>query len=243
MIDLTGKRFGMLLAVAPHDKDKFGRWRWFVVCDCGGTSICQSGNLTQGTSKSCGCKKRMTGTYVKDLVGKKFNKLTALRRDASRMANGKVYWECLCDCGEVISVFTGHLQNGHTKSCGCIQSPKSNSAKIARWRAAVLVSYGFKCLKCGSADLQLEAHHIRSFTKYPELRYELDNGACLCRTCHRGFHDKYGSLSPMERELEEWIGDMWERTDNDFVREEVSRLLDFSRPYSARNTYRKKEAN
>lgn len=31
--------------------------------------------------------------------------------------------------------------------------------------------------------------------------------------------------------------------DNDFVREEVSRLLDFSRPYSARNTYRKKEAN
>ena len=57
------------------------------------------------------------GRHVKNLSGLKFNKLTVLieiKRERNR-----VYWECLCDCGNVKFIDSGSLQNGHTKSCGC----------------------------------------------------------------------------------------------------------------------------
>lgn len=55
--ELTGKRFGKLVVI---EKTKFkGRTSayWFCKCDCGGTHIASGGNLTNGSTKSCGCLK------------------------------------------------------------------------------------------------------------------------------------------------------------------------------------------
>lgn len=37
---------------------------------------------------------------------------------------------------------------------------------------------------CGSWDHK-QAHHIRKWEDYPELRYEVSNGITLCRKCHK----------------------------------------------------------
>lgn len=47
----------------------------------------------------------------------------------------------------------------------------------------------YKCDRCGkhiSEDVpQLNAHHIKSFKEYPELRLDINNGITLCIACQR----------------------------------------------------------
>lgn len=53
--DITGKRFGRLVAVAPVSQSKNGVWKWLCKCDCGNEKIVSIGNLTSGSTRSCGC--------------------------------------------------------------------------------------------------------------------------------------------------------------------------------------------
>jgi hypothetical protein len=57
---------------------------------------------------------------IKDLVGRRFGRLTVLE-DTGRRKNHKVLWECLCDCGKTVSVKSDQLTSGKTKSCGCLR--------------------------------------------------------------------------------------------------------------------------
>ena len=55
--DLTGKRFGRLTVIS------FGGYakkltKWKCRCDCGTETVVQSGNLSSGTTTSCGCYRR-----------------------------------------------------------------------------------------------------------------------------------------------------------------------------------------
>ena len=57
-----------------------------------------------------------------DLTGQKFGKLTALRR-VENGKDGKVKWECVCECGNHKIISSGDLKSGCVKSCGCLLSP------------------------------------------------------------------------------------------------------------------------
>ena len=51
------------------------------------------------------------------------------------------------------------------------------------------------CKECGKTKEKIgveniNAHHIKDFMKYPELRYEIANGKTLCNSCHKKEHDK-----------------------------------------------------
>ena len=60
-----------------------------------------------------------------DLTGKKFGKLTALRRLPNQ--GRRTIWECECECGNIVPVRTENLRSGHTTSCGCkVREPSKN---------------------------------------------------------------------------------------------------------------------
>lgn len=42
----------------------------------------------------------------------------------------------------------------------------------------------FTCKECGKIGGRLEAHHIKPFAYFPELRFALDNLITLCKDCH-----------------------------------------------------------
>lgn len=64
------------------------------------------------------------GIAAKDLTGKRFERLVAIKRINDGKKN--IRWLCKCDCGnETISV-SGSLINGTHKSCGCYKSGPTN---------------------------------------------------------------------------------------------------------------------
>ena len=52
------------------------------------------------------------------------------------------------------------------------------------WRKAVFGRDNFTCQCCGAKGVYIEAHHIKSFTYFPELRHDVDNGITYCLQCH-----------------------------------------------------------
>ena len=72
-----------------------------------------------------------------------------------------------------------------------------NSLEMTFWRREVFERDNFTCQLCKKRDgSRLEAHHIKTFAKFPELRFIVDNGVTLCWSCHQETKHK-----------EEW----WER--------------------------------
>jgi len=52
------------------------------------------------------------------------------------------------------------------------------------WRMAVFSRDDYTCQYCFGRGGKLDAHHVNSFRKYPELRIEINNGLTLCHACH-----------------------------------------------------------
>jgi hypothetical protein len=54
----------------------------------------------------------------RDLSGSKFGRLTAVDRYSK---NGRLFWRCICDCGNEAHVRADALYGEKTKSCGCFK--------------------------------------------------------------------------------------------------------------------------
>ena len=123
--DLTGKKFGRLTVLGRADPPtRNGQKMWHCVCDCGGTKDAYGHNLVYGQTRSCGClMEESKHQLTEDLTGKKFNRLTVLFRDETATTKA-IKWICQCDCGNTCSVAGSNLKNGHSKSCGCLNSEK-----------------------------------------------------------------------------------------------------------------------
>ncbi|MEI6296219.1 MAG: hypothetical protein WCO84_01055 [bacterium] len=59
------------------------------------------------------------GAFI-DLTGKKFERLTVIRRVENK--NNKIMWLCNCVCGKTKIINSHDLRSEHTRSCGCIHS-------------------------------------------------------------------------------------------------------------------------
>jgi hypothetical protein len=62
------------------------------------------------------CKKKEPRRYPEDIVGFRFGKLIALKEVIHPNLNYKFY-ECVCDCGQLILVNRDRLTNGSVTIC------------------------------------------------------------------------------------------------------------------------------
>ena len=57
-----------------------------------------------------------------DLTGQVFGKLTVLKEGERK--NGKLYWTCQCECGNIKDIYGYSLRKGDTISCGQCKKEK-----------------------------------------------------------------------------------------------------------------------
>jgi len=118
-IDLTGQRFGRLVALEFSHANKRRRTYWKCLCDCGGLKVIRSDCLLSGNNKSCGCL-HGGGREVINLKGQIFGRLEVIKSD-HKDKRGKIIWKCKCICGNTSLVTTQMLRRKQTVSCGCYQ--------------------------------------------------------------------------------------------------------------------------
>lgn len=61
----------------------------------------------------------------KDITGNRYGRLVVVRK-VGKNDRQQTLWECKCDCGNTKVVITASLNNGSTRSCGCLQREKAS---------------------------------------------------------------------------------------------------------------------
>lgn len=208
--DLIGQTFGHLKVLSKAENLGV-KTAWNCLClHCNEKCVVRTGALVNKTQDGCSCQIN----YNKiDYSGQVFGRLKVVSKFEKGM--GRWYYLCVCSCSKECVVAGGELRRGTTKSCGCLKyemlvargrtlggdknpnwkgggcEDERTRIDYKNWRLSVLSRDGNICQICGD-DQELEAHHLKSFADNSGHRLDLDNGVCLCHTCHIVFHLDYG---------------------------------------------------
>ncbi len=68
--DMSGMRFGRLVAIRRVASDKRGNARWLCICDCDGTVETLAYDLKRGGTRSCGCFQLETIAAIGRITGR-----------------------------------------------------------------------------------------------------------------------------------------------------------------------------
>lgn len=150
---------------------------------------------------------------IKDISGKKFGRLLAIKPVFYQDIHGGAAWEFLCDCGNYHIADSYTVSSGRTSSCGCAfdfieysrgrtgeknpaynplltdEDRKSRRVKVGykSWRRSVYQRDEYKCRKCSRGG-SIVAHHLFPYSTHKEFRLLTENGVTLCKSCHYNFH-------------------------------------------------------
>jgi hypothetical protein len=59
------------------------------------------------------------------------------------------------------------------------------SVRYIKWRKKIFERDNYTCKKCGKKGGKLHPHHIKSWSRYPKLRFVVGNGITFCIDCHK----------------------------------------------------------
>lgn len=125
--------------------------------------------------------------YFKDLAGQRFGLLTASHRVGFK-------WVCQCDCGKETTVLVGDLNRGSARSCGCLKSPRTETAGYYAVHDRVYREKGkardHQCCACGETAKQWAYDHAdpdERASKNGPFSLHPSHYQPMCISCHKIF--------------------------------------------------------
>ena len=143
-------------------------------------------------------KNKMRQNNAKFWLGKKLSEET--KRKISEGNKGKKHSDTTRK--KISGIKHWNWQGGITSRNSQIR----NSLEYKLWQDGVSSKDRYYCQKCGENKVyKLVAHHILNFSKYPELRFAIDNGIIFCRDCHKEFHKLYGRKNNTKEQIGKFL--------------------------------------
>ncbi len=157
-------------------------------------------------------------TIIRNLVGQKFGRLLVVKQSHNRVTSGgrqRVFWSCLCDCGNSWDAPSESLIKGHVKSCGCFRKDfrrnpdapltilmgRYKGAARARHRKFTITKEEFRkitssdCFYCGSKPTNVITSWLGILYFWNGLDrvdnnigYEISNVIPCCSFCNQAKH-------------------------------------------------------
>jgi hypothetical protein len=207
--DVTGQRFGHLVAVKPVGKAKSGNTIWQFQCDCGKLHEAVGYAVFRGDVVSCGhvMKESLAKRAFKaeDITGKRFGRLVAVE-PTTQTKNGTYKWLCQCDCGNTTEAAVSQLKNGNISSCGCFRNEQASKRMVGinnpSWKGGISFgpycpkfnealkeevreAFNHTCVICGAVetDKKHAVHHV-DYNKVQGCKGMRWSLVPLCGSCH-----------------------------------------------------------
>lgn len=183
--DLTGQRFGRLVAIKPRYDLDYKRKQgngimWECQCDCGNIHTVPIQQLTSGQTRSCGC----LGYENMLEQGKKLGKWSSEHK------------------GELSATWKPNLTDEQRKE-------NESRMKDKEWVACAKRTKkrdNYTCQCCGGKSHgNIISHHKNGWDNFKEQRYDDNNVITLCEDCHKEFHHIYGYGNNTEEQYNEFI--------------------------------------
>lgn len=204
--DMTGKKFGKLLVI--NKVIKHNRSYWTCQCECGNIKNIRADQILH--KKDCGCVPKKSHSASIYEIGNRYGKLVVIRQAKKIYGSGN-FWECQCDCGNIVIVSGGNLRFGKHKSCSCgYKLPKGEAAfnrtyrnmmigaikrkhvwEITKEQAKQLMSQ--PCFYCGKYPFQISNQRqgngnfiYNGFDRVDNAQgYVISNLVACCGKCNR----------------------------------------------------------
>ena len=133
------------------------------------------------------------------LVGRKHTDETKLKMREARLKNNPMHKPDVVAKRSATLIANGTFAKENNNKWKGGKTPEHlllrNSPEMAEWKTAVFVRDEYACRHCGGkcgngVDVYLHAHHIKRFSEFPELMFDVENGLTLCKCCHYKEHTK-----------------------------------------------------
>ena len=99
-----------------------------------------------------------------------------------------------CPCGSIIQKTSTRCLPCHNREQDLGKSRErakfQNSVKWKKVRSAAFARDDYQCQICFITDVNLNAHHMKRYIVYPELRLDVNNLLTVCEECHYDIHRK-----------------------------------------------------
>lgn len=162
---------------------------YLCLCDCGKEYPVVAGNLRRSQTVSCGCSRKGKKAWNKGMKMSPAFSLALSRGLKGRPSHRKGkkmgphsfesrLKRSLSLRGEKAPGWKGGLTAKHLLI--------RTSFEYREWRRKVYERDNYTCQDCGdNRGNNLNADHIRPFSKCPESRFDVNNGRTLCVPCHK----------------------------------------------------------
>lgn len=141
-IYVPGYRVGKLTVLREAEK-RNGRYMCDCICDCGNEVSVRAESLKRSDTRTCGHCPTI-------FAGDRFGKLVVIKESEKKGLKGARFYDCLCDCGNELTVSASNLKRENTKSCGCLHDVEIGfkSGKLTVIKMSALRSRGRKMYEC-----------------------------------------------------------------------------------------------